>query len=93
MRLPAFQAVLGQEEHANAIVPLLPKGEAQPRKEGMADLQQHTHAVAHLAGGVLSGPVLQPLHNGQGIGNNLVAGNAVNTDNRADAAGIMLKLL
>ena len=40
-----------------------------------------------------SGAVFQPLHNGQGIGNNLMAGNAVNADNCTDAAGIMLKLL
>ena len=59
----------------------------------MADLQQHANAVADFAGGVLTGPMLQTLHNGQRVGYDLVAGNAVNADNRADAAGIMLILL
>ena len=57
----------------------------------MADLQQHADPVAHLPGGILSGPMLQPLYNGQGIGNNFMAGNAVDADNGADAAGIVFK--
>ena len=57
----------------------------------MADLQQYAYAVAHFTGGILSGPVLQPLHNGQRIGDNLVTGNAINAHNSADAAGIVLE--
>ena len=58
----------------------------------MGDLNQYAHAVAHLAGGVLSGPVLQPLHNGQSIIHNGVAGNAVDAHHGADAAGVVFKI-
>ena len=57
----------------------------------MGHLQQHAHTVAYLPGGILTGPVLQPLHNGQGIVHHIVAGNAVDIHNGTDAAGIVLE--
>ena len=59
----------------------------------MGNLHQQAHAVAHLAGGVLARPVLQALHNGQGVVNDAMAGNAVDAHHRTDAAGIVLKAL
>ena len=56
----------------------------------MGNLHQYAYTVAHLSGGVFSGPVLQALHNGQSIVHDGVAGNAVNAHHRADAAGVML---
>ena len=57
----------------------------------MGHLYHYAHTVAHFAGGILTGPVLQPLHNGQGIVHNAMAGNTVNADHGTDTAGIMLK--
>ena len=54
-------------------------------------MQQYAYAVAYLSGGILTGPVLQPLHNGQGIVHHIVAGNAVDIHNGTDAAGIVLE--
>ena len=58
----------------------------------MADLQQDAHAVAGLALGVLTGAVLQPLHDGQCIVHRLVAFTSLDVHHSADAAGIVLEL-
>ena len=89
--LAALKAVLGKEKHTHAVVALLPDGQAEAAVEPVGDLQQNAHAVAHLAGSVLTGPVLQPLHNGQGIVHHAVAGLPVNIHNGTDAAGIVLE--
>ena len=88
--------VLGEEKHTHAVLPLI----AQPNvqlvghlgKEAVADLQQDAHAVAGLALGVLTGAVLQPLHDGQCIVHRLVAFTSLDVHHSADAAGIVLEL-
>ena len=89
--LTAFQAILGKEEHADTVVPFLPQRDPQLGEKAMTNLDHDSHAVAHFSGGILTGPVLQPLHNSQSIVHNAVAGDAVDADNGTDAAGIMLK--
>ena len=93
--LAPLQGVLGEEEHAHAVVPLLPQGEAQvPHglgEEGVGDLDQDAHAVAGLALGVLARPVLQLFHDLQRVVHRLVGLAAVDVHHRADAAGIVLK--
>ena len=89
--LAALQILLGEEEHTNAVVPLLPQVESKGAVELVGHLQQHADAVAYLPGGILTGPVLQPLHNGQCIVHHIVAGNAVDIHNGTDAAGIVLE--
>ena len=58
----------------------------------MADLQQNAHAVTGLALGVLTGAVLQPLHDAQSVVHGLVALAALDVHHSADAAGIVLEL-
>ena len=85
----------GQKEHPYAVVPGIPKADAQllphPAEEGVADLEHDADAVADLPGGVLPGPVLQLLHDGQGVVHHAVAGDPVDADHRTDAAGVVLK--
>ena len=57
----------------------------------MGDLDQNAHAVAGLAGGVLSGPVLQLFHDLQGSVHRLVGGTALGIHHSADAAGVVLE--
>ena len=57
----------------------------------MGDLEQDAHAVAGLALGVLAGPVLQLLHDLQGVVHRGVAPAAPDVHHGADAAGVVLK--
>ena len=88
--------VLGEEEHTHAVLPLVAQPDVQLLghlgEELVADLQQDAHAVAGLALGVLTGAVLQPLHDGQCIVHRLVAFTSLDVHHSADAAGIVLEL-
>ena len=55
-------------------------------------LQHDAHAVAGLALGILTGAVLQTLHDAQGIADRLMALAALDVHHSADAAGIVLEL-
>ena len=88
--------VLGEEEHTHTVLPLVAQPDVQLLgdlgEELVADLQQDAHAVAGLALGVLTGAVLQPLHDGQCIIHRLVAFTSLDVHHSADAAGIVLEL-
>ena len=88
--------VLGEEEHAHAVFALVAQADVHFLghfgEELVADLQQDAHAVASLALGILTGAVLQPLHDGQCIVHGLVALAALDVHHSADAAGVVLKL-
>jgi len=94
--LGAHVLVLGEEEHAHAVFPLVAKADVEfighLGEKFMADLQQNAHAVTGLALGVLTGAVLQPLHDAQSVVHGLVALAALDVHHSADAAGIVLKL-
>ena len=94
--LGAHVLVLGEEEHAHAVFPLVAKADVafigHLGEKFMADLQQNAHAVTGLALGVLPGAVLQPLHDAQSVVHGLVALAALDVHHSADAAGIVLKL-
>ena len=89
--LAALEALLREEKHTGAIVALFPQGIIKGAVELVGHLQQYAYAVAHLPGGILTGPVFQPFYNGQGIVHHIVAGDTIDIYNRADAAGIVLK--
>ncbi len=88
--------VLGEEEHADTVFALVAQGDVHLigdlGEELVADLQQDAHAVAGLTLGVLTGAVLQPLHDGQCIVHRLVAFTSLDIHHSANAAGIVLKL-
>ena len=88
--------VLGEEEHADTVFPLVAQADVQLighlGEELVADLQQDAHAVAGLALGILTGAVLQTLHDGERIADGLVAFAALDIHHSANAAGIVLKL-
>ena len=96
LRLGPFELVLGEEEHAHAVVPLLPQGEAlllRPAAEQpVGNLEQDAHAVAGLSGGVLAGPVLQLFYDFQGVVHSAIGSAPLDVHHRADAAGVVLKL-
>ena len=95
LRLCAQEHILREEEHAHAVLPLLPeKVPAFLRdalKKRMGDLEHNPHAVAHLAGGVLPRAVLQMLYDFQRVIHHPVAPAPLNIDYCADPAGIMFK--
>ncbi len=95
-RKGSLERILREKEHADAVFPLLADLDAGSQcrlfEKFMADLGQNTHAVTHLAGGILPGPVLQLLNNMQGIVQNLIVLVAVDVHNGADSAGIVLLL-
>ena len=94
--LIAQEPVLRHKEHAHAVVPGAAQGDATGCRrlfeEFMGNLQQDAHAVAGLSGGVLAGPVLQLFHDFQRVIHGAVVGLAVDADDGADAAGVMLQL-
>ena len=59
----------------------------------MRNLNEYTDAVARLARGVLACSVFQLFNNGKRVIDNPVALNYVHNYNRADTAGVVLKLL
>ena len=88
--------VLGEEEHADTVFPLVAQADVQLvghlGEELVADLQHDAHAVAGLALGILTSAVLQTLHDAQGIADRLMALAALDVHHSADAAGIVLEL-
>ena len=94
--LVAPQGVLGEEEHAHAVIPLAAQLNAQfgrlRGEKAVGDLEQNAHAVAGLSLGVPAGPVLQLFHNAQGVVYRLVTLTPLDVYHHADAAGIVLKL-
>ena len=92
----ALQVVLRQEEHADAVVPLVSEGDAalcgSLLEEAVADLRQNADAVADLAGGILAGAVLELLHDVQCIIEDLIILVSVDVDDGTDAAGIVFLL-
>ena len=88
--------VLGEEKHAHTVVSGARQGDAGLfgglGEEGVRDLDQDAHAVAGLSPGVLAGPVLQLLHDLQGVVHCPVAGSSLNVHHGADAAGVVLKV-
>ena len=88
--------VLREEEHTHAVFPLVAEGDVplvgDLGEELVADLEHDAHAVAGLALGVLTGAVLQPLHDGERVAHGLVALAALDVHHSADAAGVVLKL-
>ena len=89
------QGVLGEEEHANAVIPLLAQVNAQLPgslgKKAVADLEHDANAVAGLALSVLAGTVFQLFHDLQGVIHGSMGLAALDVHYRADAAGVMLK--
>ena len=93
--LAPLQGVLGEEEHAHAVVPGPGQGKARLLRrlgeKAVGELHQDAHAVAGLPLGVLARPVLQLLHDFQRVVHRPVAGPAVYVHHGADAAGVVLK--
>ena len=93
--LPAFQTIPRQEEHAHAVVPPSGQGDARlrrrPGKKRVGDLGEYAHPVAGLTLGILARPVLQLLHDLQGIVHCLMTGPALYVHHGANAAGVMLE--
>ena len=93
--LGTLEAVIGEEEHAHAVVPLATQGDAVGGcglyHQLMRDLEHQAHAVAGLSSGVLAGAVLQLFHDFQGVVHGLIGFIALQVHHRADAAGIVLK--
>ena len=93
--LAAPQRILWEEEHTDAVVPLTAQADAlllrYPGEKAVGDLQQDAHAVAGLPGGVLARPVLQLLHDLQGVVHRGVGFPALDVHHAADAAGVVLK--
>ena len=92
--IPA-QVVLGEKEHPHPVVPFAPQLKAQLRRrfgeKAVGDLQQNTHAVAGLARGVLSRPVLQLFHDLQRVVHRLMGLSALDVHNGPNAAGVVLE--
>ena len=93
--LIAFQFVLRQEEHADAVFPLAARLHAQRpaglEEEFMGNLYHDPHAVAGFAFRILSGPVLQILHNAQRIFHGFMRLHAFDIDDSADSAVVVFK--
>ena len=93
--LVLFQLVLGEEEHADAVFPLAANIDsfllAGFLKKAVGNLQQDPHAVSGLALRVLSGPVLQVLHDLQSLAHHLMALPSVQIHHSPDAAVVVLQ--
>ena len=90
-----LQRVLGKEEHAHAVVPLISQGNADLRgclgKKRVGNLRQDSHSVTNLSSSVFACAVFQFFYDRKGVIQDLVLLDAVDTDNSSDAAGIVLK--
>ena len=64
---------------------------ADPREESVADLRQDAHSVSGSALGVLSGPVLQMLHDSQRVRHDLVALFPFYIDHGSDSTVVVFK--
>ena len=92
--LAPFQLVLREKEHAHAVIPRSAQVESQlpafPAEKFMRDLEQNPHAVSRLSLSVFSCPVFQLFHDIQRLFHHTVVLTAVNADDGADPAGIVL---
>ena len=92
--LRTLERILREEEHRDAVIALFANLDAGLRgslgEEVVGNLQHDADAVTGLALGVLAGAVLQLFYNRQCIVHRLVRFSALDIDNCADAAGIML---
>ena len=95
LRLQTLQGLLRQEEHADAVA----SGGSQivdsdlPRRlhhQPVRNLHHQSDTVSGLTAGILSGPMLQLLHDFQRVIHSPVALLAANADDSSDPAGIML---
>ena len=100
LRQGPSERVLRQEKHTDAVVSFFcichfadPGLACCFYKEFVGDLRQDADAVAHLAGGVLAGPVFELLHDVQRVIQDLVVLSAIDIHNTSDAAGIMFLLV
>ena len=97
----AFNDVLGEEEHASAQVAVFARGCILGldqaffhncfTQETGRHLQDDANAIAGFAGGVFARAVFEFLYNAQGILHGLVALDALDLHNAANAARIVLK--
>jgi hypothetical protein len=92
----ARERVLRQKQHADRVVARLAQLHAllpgHIGKEAVGDLQHDADAVAGVAGGVFAGPVLELFHDFQRAVDRRMVGPAADIDDRADPAGIVLRL-
>ena len=88
--------VLGEEEHAHAVFPLVAQADVHLvcnfGEELVTDLEHDPHAVAGLALCILAGAVLQLFHDAERVADSLVAFAALDIHHSANATGIVLKL-
>ena len=88
----ALHGISGEKQHTDPVFALFSQKDllrgSSRFKESMGDLGQDPHAVAHLAGGVLAGTVIQLLHDVEGIIQHPVFSCPVYIDDRTDTAGI-----
>ena len=91
----SLQRVLGEEEHAHAVVPLVSQSDADLcgclGKKRVGNLRQDPHSVTNLSSSVFACAVFQFFYDRKGVIQDLVLLDAVYTDNSSDAAGIVLK--
>ena len=95
-RLGTLERVLGQEKHPHTIVPffaqvLNPYGFCRPEHQFVGHLDHQAYAIAHFAGGILAGAVLQFFHDLQRPVYGVIGLYPLNTDHCTDTAGVMLK--
>ena len=92
--LRTLERILREEEHRDAVIALFANLDAGLRgslgEEVVGNLQHDADAVTGLTLGVLAGAVLQLFYNRQCIVHRLVRFSALDIDDCADAAGIML---
>src|SRR5699024_10868197 len=90
-----LQRVLGEEEHAHAVVTLVPQSDADLcgclGTKRVGNLRQDSHSVTNLSSSVFACAVFQFFYDRKGVIQDLVLLDAVDTDNSSDAAGIVLK--
>ena len=93
--LVAAQFILREEEHTNAVFPLLAqvnaKGSGSFLEKLVADLGQDANTVAGFALGVLAGAMLQMLHDLQRILDGFMGLAALDVHHRADTAVVMFQ--
>ena len=87
----------GEEEHGDAVIALFAQLYSLRRRpaaeQGMGNLGHNAHAVAGRALRVAARAVRQPFHDGQRLIDRAVIASAVQIDDRADAAGVVLHAL
>ena len=83
-------AVARQEDHADAVTPLLGHGNAVQQNEFMGNLHQNTRAVAGLVVRAFGSAVRHMLEDAQPLFDDRMVFVSVDVDDESDAAGVML---